>query len=234
MADAIFEVLVSFFCPTSDAASTCNEFISNHSQVLPPLGPMFYFLLFPLVFTILFVYILSSTILHYEGKVKWIQPLIGISVFIFIIINGWYPIMLFLSEVWFIMIIILFGMWYFIGKHRGGSGGGGGSGGKGGMPGLALGGALGAIMTKKQEHDELKLAESSLDLAKSRLEAIRSGNEPRPSDAMQQIEDSLTSATGAINRLLLDPVHVHKAKQLESQKNHLLEEIKHLKPHIKK
>jgi len=126
----ILEALVGLFCPTNEAASTCREFISNHSQVLPPIGPLFYFLLFPIVFTILFIYILSSTILHGGNLTKGMRLLIGISVFIFIIISGWYPVMLVLSEFWFIMIIVLFGAWYFIGKHRGG--GGGGSGGKGG------------------------------------------------------------------------------------------------------
>ncbi len=225
--DEILEPLVSFFCPTNDAASACRDFISNHSQVMPPIGPLFYFLLFPLVFTILFIFILAGTILHGSKLTLGLRLLIGISMFIFIIISGWYPIMLFLSEVWFILIILLFGAWYFLGSHRGSSG----EKSAGKMPGL--GGAMGMIMTKKQEHDELKLAESSLQLARTRLIAIEQGKEPRPSDAMQQIEDSLVSATGAINRLLADPIHMHKAAQLEKEKNRLLEEIKHRKAYLK-
>jgi hypothetical protein len=223
--DELLEPLVSFFCPTSDAASACRDFISNHSQVMPPIGPMFYFLLFPLVFTILFIYILSSTILHGGNLTKGMQMLIGVSVFIFIIISGWYPIMLFLSEVWFILIIVLAGMWYFIGKHRGE-----GSPKQGKMPGL--GGAMSMIMTKKQEHDELKVAEASIDLAENRLDAIRKGTEQRPSDAMQQIEDSLTATTGVINRFLMDPLHASKATHLEKKKNELLREVKNLRKKI--
>jgi hypothetical protein len=224
MVEEILQPLVAFFCPTPEAASSCNDFINSHSAVLPPIGPVFYFLLFPIVFTILFVYILANNILPGGGLKGGMKVLIGTSVFIFIIISGWYPIMLMLSEFWFIMIIVLFGAWYFIGKHKGGGGGGGG-GGSGHMPGLGVGGALGAIMTKKQEHDELKLAESSLNLAESRLQAIEAGKEPRPADAMQQIEDSLASATGAINKLLLDPVHASKAMHLEKKKNELLKEV---------
>ena len=233
MVEGILEPLVGFFCPTSESASACNDFINSHSSVLPPVGPLFYFLLFPLVFTILFIYILSSTILHGGNLTKGMRLLIGISVFIFIIISGWYPIMLVLSEFWFIMVILLFGAWYFIGKHKGGGGGAPGGGGKGPMSALGFGGAMGALMTKKQEHDELKLAESSLDMARTRLKAIEDGKEPRPSDAMQQIEDSLVSATGAINRLLLDPVHAQRAAHLEKEKNRLMVEIKHVKIHLK-
>jgi len=132
----ILESLVGFLCPTSESASACRDFISSHSSVLPPVGPLFYFLLFPLVFTILFIYILSSTILHGGNLTKGMRLLIGISVFIFIIISGWYPIMLVLSEFWFIMIIVLGGLYYFLTRHRGGEGGAPGGGPKGQMPGL--------------------------------------------------------------------------------------------------
>ena len=218
----ILNWLVGFFCPTSEAASTCNEFISSHSNVLPPIGPIFYFLLFPAVFTILFIMVLMDSVKVAQGK-KGMHVLLGVTAFIFIIISGWYPIMLILSEFWYI-IIILFGFWWFLTGHfRKGGGGGGGGGGK--LSALGLGGAMGTLMTKKQEHDELKLAESSLNMAEGRLHAIEEGKEPRPADAMQQVEDSLTSATGAINRLLLDPVHSSKALGVEKRKNEVLKEM---------
>jgi hypothetical protein len=221
MADAIFELLVSFFCPTSDSASICNEFISNHSQVLPPIGPLFYFLLFPLVFTILFVYILSSTILH-GGKIKWMQMLIGISVFIFIIINGWYPIMLYLSEVWFILIIVLFGMWYFLTRHKGSGEGGGGK--KGGMPGV--GGAMGALMNVKIERDEIHLAQSSIGMAKRIITEIEEKKTQRSAENMREIEEALRSAQVTVNNLLLNPIHSQKAMELQQEIRKLQEKAK--------
>jgi hypothetical protein len=219
----ILELLVSFLCPTSEAASSCREFIQNHSQVLPPIGPLFYFLLFPLIFTILFVYIISDKVL-FGGRLKWAKVLIGIYAFIFIIISGLYPVALVLSEFWYIAIVILGVFWFLFSHKKEGAGGGGKPGGS--MPGF---GAIGTFITKKQEHDELKLAEASLNLAENRLKAIRDGKEQRPSDAMQQIEDSLTSATSAINRLLMDPIHYTSASKLEKRKNELLKDVEKLK-----
>lgn len=141
----ILEALVGFFCPTSDAASACREFISNpNHQVLSPIGPLFYFLLFPLIFTILFVYVISDTVL-FGGKLKWAKVLIGISAFIFIIISGWYPVMLVLSEFWYIVIIVFGGVYWFLKGHKKESGGGGGGGGSGKMSALSLGGAMAAL-----------------------------------------------------------------------------------------
>ena len=211
----ILEALVSFFCPPSDSASACREFIQNHSQVLPPIGPLFYFLLFPLVFTILFIYILSGTILQGGQKVKWMQMLIGISVFIFIIISGWYPIMLVLSEFWFIMIILLFGVWYFVGKHK--RGGGGGSP-QGKMNALGVGGAMGGLMKIKSERDEIKLGTDSLNMAGKLIKQMEDGTMQRNAENMREVEEALGKATMTINSLLLNPLHTHKAMELEKKK----------------
>ena len=214
----ILEALVGFFCPTSEAASTCREFISNHSQVLPPIGPLFYFLLFPIVFTILFVYILANNILPGGGLKLGMKLLIGISVFIFIIISGWYPIMLVLSEFWFIMIIVLFGAWYFIGKHRGGGGEGKP---KGRMPGL-----LGSAFNFKIERDEIRLAESSIGLARKIIGEIGTGKTQRSAENMREIEEALRSAQTTVNSLLLNPVHTVKAAELQKEIRKLQEKTK--------
>ncbi len=172
MVEEILQPLVAFLCPTSEAASSCNDFINSHSSVLPPIGPLFYFLLFPIVFTILFIYILSSSILSGGKLTKGMQLLIGISVFIFIIISGWYPIMLVLSEFWFIMIIVLFGMWYFIGKHKGGGGGGGGGKGGGSLPSL---GGIGGEITSRIYRDvtgQTARLEKRVDLLLKEMEGL--------------------------------------------------------------
>ena len=211
------EALGGVFCPTSEAASTCREFISNHSQVLPPIGPLFYFLLFPIVFTILFIYILSSTILHGGNLTKGMRLLIGISIFIFIIISGWYPVMLVLSEFWFIMIIVLFGAWYFIGKHWGEKPGGGG--GRGKMPGI--GGAMGGLMKIKSQRDEIKLGTDSLNMAARLIKQIEDGTMQRSAENMREVEEALRTATATINSLLLNPLHTGKAMELEKKKAEL-------------
>jgi hypothetical protein len=197
----ILEALVSFFCPTSDAASACREFISNHSQVLPPIGPLFYFLLFPIVFTILFIYILSSTILHGGNLTKGMRLLIGISVFIFIIISGWYPIMLVLSEFWFIMVIVLFGAWYFFRKHWGeetkaSKGGGVMPGLGGGMAGL--GGELVKRGITRATGKERRL-EKEVNLKLKDLREIKNSIHDNEAGAWRAYSDVKNSAWSIIN-----------------------------------
>jgi hypothetical protein len=184
----ILEALVSFFCPTSEAASTCREFIQNHSQVLPPIGPLFYFLLFPLIFTLLFVYILSGSVLG--GLKGGFRILIGVSAFIFIIISGWYPVMLVLSEFWYIVIVLLGFLWFVkghFGKKEGGGGerGGGPRGTMSTLGGIAgMGGGL--IETAKHHREgrekinaalrDLGLAEELMTKAMNESEERRAAN----------------------------------------------------------
>ncbi len=113
MAD-IFDILINILCPTQGSASYCRDFLTaSHHQILPPLGPLFYFLLFPSVFIILFIYFLSGRII---SEHKGLRVLVGISAFIFVIISGWYPAALWLSEVWYIATIVLLGLWVFVGR----------------------------------------------------------------------------------------------------------------------
>jgi hypothetical protein len=177
----ILNWLVGFFCPTSEAASTCREFISSHSDVLPPIGPIFYFLLFPAVFTILFIMILMDSVKVAQGN-KGIKVLLGVTAFVFIIISGWYPIMLILSEFWYIAIILLGFLWFLKG-HFGKGGGDKGGGVKGGMPGLAMGGLGDQFqerMFKKasgQEGRMKKLVNAELENLKGIASGIESHNE---------------------------------------------------------
>ncbi len=205
MALDIFEVLVSFLCPTNEAASSCREFIQNHSSVLPPIGPLFYFLLFPLIFTILFVYIISDKVL-FGGQLKWAKVLIGISAFIFIIISGLYPVALVLSEFWYIAIVFL-GVFYFLFSHKKGGGGGGGGGKGGPMP--VLGGALAtpvSIYKSKRKADEkIKLAFEDVSLARRLMQEIDSGKAQRPADNVAQARGCLENIREVILEYELYP-----------------------------
>ena len=118
MALDIMEMLVGVLCPTNDAARTCTDFINAQShQVMAPIGPLFYFLLFPSVFIILFIYFLSEFVI---SEHKGLRLLVGVTAFIFIIISGWYPLFLVLSEIWYIATIILVGFWIFLKRLKGG------------------------------------------------------------------------------------------------------------------
>ncbi len=147
MAIDIMDALVNFLCPTSQSAMACNQFINTpHHQVLAPVGPLLYFFLFPTIFLIIFIYILSTSVLRGPtGTIKGVRILIAAGVYIFIIINGWYSIVLPLAEIWFIILPLL-GILYFIVRHF--TGGGGGQG--GGMS-LVGGGIVGKLVRRGYE-----------------------------------------------------------------------------------
>ena len=93
-----------------------------------PIEGLFYLVFFPSVFAILFIYVLSGSIIRgSESFPKGLRLLIGISVFLFIIFQGWYTALVSISKLWFILIIILGGLWWFIKAHfgEGGKAGGG-------------------------------------------------------------------------------------------------------------
>ncbi len=124
MVNEVFDVLINILCPTYESASVCRDFVNAPShQVLAPVGPLLYFLFFPSVFIILFIYILSNSILKGGGLTQGLRFLIAVSVYAYIIISGWYYIFLPLSEIWFVIIIIL-GFLYLIIRHFGGEGSG--------------------------------------------------------------------------------------------------------------
>lgn len=133
MAFDIMDLLVSYLCPTSQSASSCQNFLSASShQVLMPFGPMIYFLFFPTVFMLMFLWIVFGSVV--KGN-RAINLLATIAVYIFIIINGFYPVFLWLGEFWIIVIFIL-GFLYLL-LHRFGKGGGGKGGGMAGVGGAA-------------------------------------------------------------------------------------------------
>lgn len=99
---------------------------------------MFYLFFFPTVFIILFIYILTNFIFRGGGTVKGIRMLIAIGIYAFIVFEGLYTSVVAISHLWWLLTIILVGLFAFI-RHLFT---GGGEGGGGHMPGIG-GGALG-------------------------------------------------------------------------------------------
>ena len=112
-----------------------------------PLEAVFYLVFFPSVFIILFIYILSNFIVK-GGKTgpRGLRILIAITIYMFIVIGGWYSIFVMVSKIWWIVIILLFGFWIFVVHIAGG-----GESGKGAMPPVGRRGLLGHISTKFRE-----------------------------------------------------------------------------------
>ena len=205
MVEEILEPIIGFLCPTPDSASACRDFISSHSSVLPPIGPLFYFLLFPAVFTIVFIFILMGSVVG--GGLKehaGLRILVGVTAFIFIIISGWYPIMLVLSEFWYIAAIILAGFWYFIGSHFGKSGGGGGGGGKGGGMSAPIQLLKAGIVTQKMHTSgELNQISSHIDSCLTVVEETRPNKGKNDSESRAYVQ-AMEAANFAIKSAELE------------------------------
>ncbi len=83
-----------------------------------PLEGLFYLLFFPTIFIILFVYIISNSVLRGAGLPQGLRLLIGIAVYIFIILQGWFTHAVWLSKLWFILLPLL-GVIWFVMRHFG-------------------------------------------------------------------------------------------------------------------
>ena len=87
-----------------------------------PLYQMFYLFVFPTVFLIVFIYILSYRVMkHHRG----LRIVIAMIVYAFIIFQGWYKYFVILSGYWLFGLVLLGFLFLMIG--RGGDGGGGGA-----------------------------------------------------------------------------------------------------------
>lgn len=161
MALELMDMLVQFLCPTSNAASQCQSFISSHSGIAPPFGAYIYFLFFPTVFLLLFLWIVFKDAIKAN---KGISLIASIAVYVFIIIQGLYPIFLALGELWIVFIFLL-GFFYLIIRRFRSDKGGGGKGGK--MPGL-MGGGMSATRAlnklKGGEKTQAEMIKAEIDL----------------------------------------------------------------------
>jgi len=185
MAIDIMQTLVELLCPTYGAQSACQNFINNPShQVLQPLGPLIYFLFFPTVFLILLIYIGTGVVLRGNvSSVKGLRLLLSVAVLVAIIIQGYYPMMLWLSDLWFLLLPLIFVLFFII-RHFGHGGGG--------MP-RSGGGMLGFTKRVLSKMDAERNAEAkSLEAQIKELEISPLGSHGRlekSGSIAQQLED---------------------------------------------
>lgn len=103
---------------------------------------MFYLFLFPTIFIILFIYILTNFIFRGGGmESKGIRLLISVGAYAFIVIDNLYTLFVSLSRVWWLLTIILVGLFAFLRFMLTGSEK------KGGLPGVG-GGAVGGYLSE--------------------------------------------------------------------------------------
>ena len=129
----ILDAAAQILCPTQESFNTCQQFI-NEFAYQGPVQQLLFFLFFPTVFIILFVFILTRTLPFLGGGAQGdkahqgLRLLLSVAFYAFIIVQGWYSIALVLAKFWFVVIIVLAGLWYFVRGHFGGQGGGGAGG----------------------------------------------------------------------------------------------------------
>jgi len=123
--NGIMELLVNLLCP-GGAAYECEKFLYPYegNTVLQ----LLWFAFFPIIFIILLTYLLANGVVQSTG-VK-IKTLIGIAIIMLVIIQGWYPYVLWASKVWWLSVVILGSLYMF--THKMGVKGGGGGGGTAG------------------------------------------------------------------------------------------------------
>jgi hypothetical protein len=113
MAD-IFQMLVDILKITPQQVS---EYASQG-----PLYQMFYLFIFPTIFVVVFIYILSYRIMRFHHGLR---VLLAAAVYAFIILQGYYNWFVMLSKFWFFGLIFLGFIFLMLGRGGGGEGGGG-------------------------------------------------------------------------------------------------------------
>jgi hypothetical protein len=163
MATDVFQFLVDIF--------KINQNLVNEYASQGPLYQMFYLFVFPAIFIIIFIWILTNRIM---GEHKGLRILLSVGVYAFIILQGYYSWFAMLSKFWFFGLLVL-GFLYFI-SYRGGGGKGKGAqgmtseGGKG-----ALARLEGRLTMKITGQEKQMYRRIEADLRK--LEASKGGDE---------------------------------------------------------
>jgi hypothetical protein len=68
----------------------------------------------PMVFVIFFIYMLLGRIVV---GVKWLRLLMGLAIFLFMIVNGWFAMFALMAGPYFVFLIVVLGALYFIPSH---------------------------------------------------------------------------------------------------------------------
>lgn len=127
MATDVFDVLVDILCPTTDAASTCFQFINEFQAQQGDLQALIFFLFFPTLFIIALVWIIMHHFSKRVGMPRGLSLLIALGVYIYVILQGYYSIALTISRFWLFGLMALGVVWFLLatlfGANSGGKGG---------------------------------------------------------------------------------------------------------------
>ncbi len=106
----VIEILVSLMCPGT-AAYECQRFLAGYDNTIVQL---LWFAFYPVVFILLFTFILAYSVTEHTNK-KF-MTVIGVGIIMMIIIQGWWSIVLMVSKIWWFSLLILGGFYVFTHK----------------------------------------------------------------------------------------------------------------------
>ncbi len=160
---SVLDVLQQLLCYGNNA---CIQEFQQYAY--KPIEGIFYAVFFPIVFILLFVYIVSGAI--GSLRAKGFRILIAVAIFAFIIIQGLYHLFLVLGQLWLYVLIFLGFFWMLIHTFVGRRDDGGGA--KGRVAGMAGGSggdssvfARAASRVKKDLTGETKTLENEIKMA---------------------------------------------------------------------
>jgi hypothetical protein len=162
---SVLELIQQFLCyGNTQCMQEFNRFAYQ------PIEGLFYLVFFPIVFIIVFVYLLSNKLF---SEHKGLRILLAVAVFALIILQQWYYLFMQLGKLWYLGLIILGFFWLFLYGLRGGKSSGNAQSRTGGIAGGLLGGLGSERLMKK-----LAGAESSqAQLIRDKINVLK-GMEP--------------------------------------------------------
>lgn len=167
----VLTLLQQFLCYNN---SSCMQQFQQYAY--KPMEGIFYAVLFPIVFILLFVYIISIALGTFSESKKF-RILIAVIVFAFIILQGWYGFFISISNLWLYVLVFLGFIWIlvhtFIGSRGSSSTGKARTDGIGG--GISGSNFIGSAMSRvgKDLRSETKTLEKEIDMAIAEIKIIK-------------------------------------------------------------
>jgi len=166
---SVLELIQDFLCYGN---SQCMQEFNRYAY--QPIEGIFYLVFFPILFIIVFVYLLSNKLFAHQ---KGLRVLLAVAIFALIILQQWYFLFMQLGKMWYFGLIILGFFWLLLYGLRGGIGGQARARGEeegGGMTNSLL------SRIKKDVTGETKALEHEIDMALNEVkiveEAVRGGD----------------------------------------------------------
>ncbi|UCD02941.1 MAG: hypothetical protein JSV63_04120 [Candidatus Aenigmatarchaeota archaeon] len=229
----VLEILQQFLCYGN--SSCISEFQSYAYQ---PIEGIFYLVFFPIVFILVFIYIISSAVGTFRETKKF-RILIAVAVFAFIILQGWYHFFLILGQLWLLVLVILGVFWIILHTFVGGASGGGARSRVAGVEGG--GGAMGSLLKRIRSDvtGETKRLENELNMALEEMKIVENAVKSGDSQAFRMIASSL-DRMHALRReyiaLLKGPGGFRiggKFRQFEAKIDKAIKRLQHLQSQVK-